>query len=73
MIPRLTRGEVLARLEAARDPVILIHVKPDGDAVGSAVALAHFFIGCGQAPSILCADPIPARLSFLLRSAILVI
>lgn len=67
MIPRLTRGEVLARLEAARDPVILIHVKPDGDAVGSAVALAHFFIGRGQAPSILCADPIPARLSFLLR------
>lgn len=67
MIPRLTRGEVLARLEAARDPVILIHVKPDGDAVGSAVALARFFIGRGQAPSILCADPIPARLSFLLR------
>lgn len=66
MTPRLTRAEVLARLEAARDPVILIHVKPDGDAVGSAAALAHYFIGRGQAPSILCADPIPARLSFLL-------
>lgn len=66
MIPRLTRAEVLTRLAAAHDPVILIHVKPDGDAVGSAAALAHYFIGRGQAPSILCADPIPSRLAFLL-------
>lgn len=66
MTPRLTRAEVLARLAAAHNPVILIHVKPDGDAVGSAAALAHYFTRRGQAPSILCADPIPARLAFLL-------
>lgn len=66
MSARLTRTAVLSRLAAARDPVILIHVKPDGDAVGSAAALAHYFLACGQAPSILCADPIPDRLSFLL-------
>lgn len=66
MTARLSRKAVLARLAAAHDPVILIHVKPDGDAVGSAVALAHFYHDRGHAVSVLCADPIPARLSFLL-------
>ena len=66
MTARLSWKAVLARLAAAHDPVILIHVKPDGDAVGSAVALAHFYHDRGHAVSVLCADPIPARLSFLL-------
>jgi phosphoesterase RecJ-like protein len=64
---QLTLDELCTRLRAARDPVILIHTKPDGDAVGSAVALCRFFSGRGQAPSIRCADPIPARLKFLLE------
>lgn len=66
MKTRLSRGAILACLAAAHDPVILIHVKPDGDAIGSAAALAHWFSDRGQAPTILCADPLPARLSFLL-------
>lgn len=63
---RLTRAAVLSRLRDARDPIILVHTKPDGDAIGSAAALAHCFAAHGQAVSILAPDPIPSRLSFLL-------
>ncbi len=61
----LDRDAVRAALLAARDPIILIHRKPDGDAVGSAVALAYFYLARGERVSIDCADPIPTRLHFL--------
>ncbi len=61
----LTKEETRAALLAAHDPIILIHRKPDGDAVGSAVALAYFYIARGERVSIDCADPIPDRLAFL--------
>lgn len=61
----LTIDEVCARLSGARDPLILVHTKPDGDALGSAAALYHFFLARGQKPAIASPDPIPARLSFL--------
>ena len=67
MTESLTRAEILARLSAARDPVILIHVKPDGDAIGSAAALARYYIARGQAVTVLSADPIPERLAFLME------
>lgn len=62
---KLTLDELCLRLETAKDPVILIHRNPDGDCVGSAAALAHYFLERGEAVSILCGDPIPARLAFL--------
>lgn len=62
---KLTLDELCLRLQTAKDPVILIHKNPDGDCVGSAAALAHYFLGRGEAVSIRCADPIPARLAHL--------
>ncbi|MBO4322592.1 MAG: DHH family phosphoesterase [Clostridia bacterium] len=45
---------------------LLVHARPDGDCVGSAVALAHLLglLGCPSA--IVSSDPLPARLSFLI-------
>ncbi len=61
----LSREETRALLLSAHDPILLIHRRPDGDAVGSAVALAYFYLARGERVSIDCADPIPARLAFL--------
>jgi len=42
-------------------------VDPDGDAIGSALALAHALRKMGKKCSLACADPIPGALSFLPR------
>ncbi len=63
----LTRDETRTALLAAHDPILLIHRKPDGDAVGSAAALAHFYLARGERVSIDCADAIPARLAFITK------
>ena len=55
-------AEVILSLE---HPTVLMHVRPDGDAVGSATALALIFTALGKDSSIMCADPIPDRLRFL--------
>lgn len=47
-------------------PLILCHIRPDGDTVGTAVALAKTFAALGKKAEISCAHPIPKRLAFLL-------
>lgn len=55
-------------LEQLLDPVptcVVFHARPDGDAVGSAFALAAFLRQTGSPAYCLCTDEIPERLSFL--------
>jgi phosphoesterase RecJ-like protein len=54
--------DILAGLDRA---VICTHVRPDGDTVGSAVALTRLLRSMGKEARIACADPIPARLGFI--------
>ncbi len=61
----LTLRETLKRLLVPQPTVILFHVNPDADAVGSAFALSQFLIATGSPAYCLCADEIPARLRFL--------
>ncbi len=44
---------------------LIIHVDPDGDAIGSALALAHALRKLGKNCTLACADPIPEAFSFL--------
>lgn len=44
--------------------LILFHVHPDGDAVGSAFALRQTIIGTGRQAFCICADEVPERLLF---------
>lgn len=46
--------------------LVLCHVRPDGDTVGSAKALAELLRAMGKEAKITCADPIPERLKFIL-------
>ena len=61
----LTARECAIRLTEIKDPAILIHVRPDGDAVGSAAALAEIFRQLGTDAVIVSDDPIPERLQFI--------
>ncbi len=62
-------GATIARiaelLKAGQPTVILIHRDPDGDAVGSGLALSLALEQLGQSVPVLCSDPVPARYHFL--------
>jgi phosphoesterase RecJ-like protein len=44
---------------------LIAHVDPDGDAIGSTLALAHALRKMGKRCRLACADPIPEAFSFL--------
>ena len=48
-------------------PIVVMHVRPDGDTVGSCAALMYIFHKLGKAPLWASSDPIPERLEFLLK------
>ena len=52
-------------LTDCRFAVIVAHVGPDGDAVGSSVALWHILSDMGKEACVMLPDSIPATLSFL--------
>ena len=61
----LSFPELVERVIAAENPVLLTHTRPDGDTVGSCAALAALFDAMGKRPVVVSPDPIPRRLSFL--------
>ena len=62
--PDAMRRVVDALLSAAR-VVVTAHVKPDGDALGSALALAGFLRGAGRDAIAMGIEPLPESLLFL--------
>ena len=63
----LTEKEVLERLTTPVPTLILFHIHPDADAVGSAFALALWLKEQGSPAYCLCADEMPERLAFLVK------
>jgi len=63
----ITAREAVALLTAPAPTVVLFHARPDGDAVGSAFALALWLREMGSPAWCLCADEVPARLRFLIE------
>jgi len=61
----LSAAEAAQRIAAASHPLFIMHCRPDGDTVGSAVALMHIARALGKKVYGLCADKIPERLHFL--------
>ena len=52
-------------IEESREVVITCHVKPDGDAVGSSLALYHLLQALGKTVSVITPDTPPHYLNFL--------
>ena len=45
--------------------LIIPHKSPDGDAIGSALALYQLFLDLGKSPSVVCYDEVPPVFNFL--------
>lgn len=65
-IRRISVEECADILLGIEHPLILCHIRPDGDTVGTAVALAKIYKALGKKAEIACANPIPERLAFIL-------
>ena len=63
----LDARECAERILNIEHPLVVMHVRPDGDTVGSCSALLYIFHKLGKAPLWACSDPIPERLEFLLK------
>ncbi len=58
-------GDILGVLEEAEIFLISSHVNPDGDAIGSQIALYSFLLHFGKVVSIVNSDPVPSVYRFL--------
>jgi phosphoesterase RecJ-like protein len=59
----LSRASELIR--SSRRPLLVCHVGPDDDAVGSLTALGRGLSRMGLQPTMACSDPIPRRFSYI--------
>lgn len=58
-------GRAESLLEHAHKVFLIAHVDPDGDTVGSTLALAYALRKMGKECTLACSDPVPDLLSFL--------
>jgi len=65
MTSNITIAEVVQLLRHHDNYAILAHRRPDGDAVGSAIALCLALREIGKSAVCLCSDPIPPGLTFV--------
>ena len=67
MKKNLTVDEFYSKLISKDDFAIISHIRPDGDTVGSAVALKRLLNFLGKKAALFCADDIPDKFSYLLK------
>lgn len=63
----LSLSECVNRLLALERPLVVMHIRPDGDTVGSGAALCRVFESLGKPAAYISADKIPSRLAFLVE------
>ncbi len=66
---RMSPEAVAARLRRDVDTLVILHRRPDGDAIGSGFALCLLLRALGCRALCVCDDDIPDRLRFLTSSA----
>jgi len=62
---RTPLDQALERLHASQRPLLISHPRPDGDTIGSTLALRLALLSLGKAPRIACVHPIPENLAYL--------
>ena len=58
-------SDIAAALDAAQTIIVTAHVRPDGDAVGSALGLHRMLLAAGKNSTVVDLGPIPARYNFI--------
>lgn len=61
----LTLTEIADRISGGVNALVLTHVNPDGDCIGSAFALLGLIRACGGEGKVVCPTDVPKRLRFL--------
>lgn len=64
------KERIAAEIAKANSIAIVCHTNPDGDTVGSALALYHAIIGTGKQVAVLCDSALPQNLSALTHADI---
>ena len=62
---KITLKQAAEKLMAAKKLLITAHVNPDGDAIGSTLALAALLRTKGKEATVMIDDKLPKNLSFL--------
>ena len=57
--------DLLDALQSARRPLLIAHISPDGDAIGSLTALGYLLYRMGKDPILSCQDKAPPTFNFL--------
>ena len=65
LMKKLTSEQVKALLNSPQQVVIVPHVNPDGDAVGSSLGLYHYLIQKGHKVSVIVPNDYPAFLKWI--------
>ncbi len=52
-------------IHSARRPLLICHLSPDGDAIGSLVGLGRGLRQLGLKPTLACPDPVPERFDYI--------
>jgi phosphoesterase RecJ-like protein len=63
--PSESLHQAAALLKKSQRPLLISHPRPDGDTIGSALALRLALIRLGKAPLLACVHPIPETLAYL--------
>lgn len=59
---------IIQRLQECRKPLILSHIRPDGDAIGSSIGLGLALKKAGKVPQLVLEDGLPSKYRFLAGS-----
>jgi len=57
--------ELLDALQSARRPLLIAHISPDGDAIGSLTDMGYLLYRMGKDPILACQDKAPNSFNFL--------
>ena len=60
-----TLNQASQLIQSAHLPLLVCHISPDGDAVGSLAGLGLALRQMGREPTMACADPIPKRFHYI--------
>jgi phosphoesterase RecJ-like protein len=64
-LPHASLEQAHQLLKSAQRPLLICHISPDEDAVGSMVGLGRVLRQMGLAPTLACSDPLPSALSYI--------
>ncbi|MGC9521846.1 MAG: DHH family phosphoesterase [Anaerolineae bacterium] len=65
LTPPDTLNQTASLLQKSERPLLIAHPRPDGDTIGSTLALRLALVQLGKRPTIACVHPMPDNLAYL--------